>query len=125
MKKLLVFILAITLLFTFASCKQEKCKNHADTSGDGICEECGKAAEAKPSDKPEGEGAALTLTEDGEATFKIVTASDISFNLRLAITDFIDALGEYDITVKHVNDTRARRRMRGPCRKSRRQRCQI
>lgn len=70
------------------------CKNHADTNGDGLCEECGKAAE------PSGETAHdLTLIKDGEALFDIVLGEDASVDVRFTITSLKETLKSAGINV--------------------------
>ena len=54
MKKILLLILALTLVFALVSCGE--CDRHIDENGDGICDECDeKLAADPPSEDPPSE----------------------------------------------------------------------
>ena len=112
MKKILKsFILALVTLalaFSLFACKtKEECKNHKDTNGDGLCEECGEKAEKQKDDKEtedDDEKATLSLIADGEVNFRIVKGADINSGTRLAIDDLVRTFKKMDIILEVVED---------------------
>lgn len=46
MKKILIIVLALTLVFALVSCGE--CDEHIDENGDNICDECGEKIESQP-----------------------------------------------------------------------------
>ena len=46
MKKILLLILLLTLVFALVSCGE--CDGHIDENGDGLCDECDEKIEAQP-----------------------------------------------------------------------------
>ena len=103
-KKLMLALLAFTLVFTLFSCKdnsnKEECPDHLDTTGDGLCEVCGAMAETKLEPK-----SVELANEDGEAFFQIVLANDIDNSLKQDITKFQKKLNAIGIKTTIVNDT--------------------
>ena len=87
-RNILILLLTLTMVFVLASCKKE-CKNHFDTNGDGLCEECGKKAEKKKGDKEEKEEkeptVSVTVAEDGEFKYQFVRGSDIEMSTRATL----------------------------------------
>lgn len=69
-RKILILLFATAILFTLVSCKKE-CKNHFDTSGDGLCEECGKAADKKQDDTQK---VSLTIAEGASSNISLYAA---------------------------------------------------
>ena len=102
MKKVLLLLIALSLTLCLFACKgEDKCQNHFDTNGDGLCEECNKAADPKEEPKKE----SLTLIEDGEAKFQIVYPDDISVDMRSNIGDVVNNLKKLGITVDMVSES--------------------
>ena len=102
-----IFLLLITLLLAFSlfSCRKKEepaCPEHLDTTGDGLCEMCGAAAETKldTSDTD------IVLIEDGEFKFRVVTASDANSGTRLALNDLNKKLKKMGTTLEVVEDTK-------------------
>ena len=125
MKKLKIFfvlLLSLLLVFTLASCgepctehvdadKNGKCDNcktevpivcdeHEDANEDYICDVCGEELEA-----PLVENSDLTLIEDGEVLFRIVSGSDLNSDSLKQITKFVSGLKKLDLEVESVEYT--------------------
>ncbi len=60
MKKSLVFILALVLIFTLGfslvACQDTHCTEHVDSDSDGKCDTCGESVEAEKGDTGGGGG---------------------------------------------------------------------
>ena len=54
-KFLILLLVLATLVSSFVACGGGECQNHADTNGDGLCEECGKEAEPQGGEPEEPE----------------------------------------------------------------------
>ena len=50
MKKILLLILALTLVLALVSCGE--CDGHIDENGDGLCDECNEKIEVQPPVNP-------------------------------------------------------------------------
>jgi len=98
-RKFVLVFLAFSLCFTLFACGGAKCENHFDTTGDGLCELCGKEAEYK---MPEAKDLALIV--DGEALFQIVVEKDIDSNARLTLNRIVSSLDDMGIKTKIVED---------------------
>ena len=54
LKKVLLLLIALSLTVCMFACKaKDECKNHKDTNGDGLCEECGEKVSNKKDDEEE------------------------------------------------------------------------
>ena len=67
----------------------------SDGDEDGYCDECDK-------DMPEEEG--LTLIENGEIKFSLVTSNEISGNVHMRLDGLVDSLAELGYTVNKYGD---------------------
>ena len=122
LKFFFVLLLSLLLVFTLASCgepctehvdadKNGKCDNcktevpivcdeHEDANEDYICDVCGEELEA-----PLVENSDLTLIEDGEVLFRIVSGSDLNSDSLKQITKFVSGLKKLDLEVESVDFT--------------------
>ena len=100
-KKILLMIIALALTVCLFACGGggDTCKNHADTNGDGLCEECGKAAE--PSQNTESD---ITLIDAGEAKFQIVLGDDTSTDVKFLATGLKSTLKSAGIDIVIAED---------------------
>jgi len=115
---ILVFALALALISCGEACTSHtdadsdgKCDNcgaevkvcdeHTDGDDDGKCDVCGTAVE---NEKPQG-GDTLTLIENGEAKFRIVTGRSIGTATRKAIDAFLDGMRDIGIKFDVVDYT--------------------
>lgn len=91
--------IALTLVLALFACggNTDECKNHADTNGDGICEECGKEAEPQGSVVNN-----VTLIENGKALFQIVIDSNVDVGVRLAANNIKMELNKQGIKIDVV-----------------------
>ena len=123
MKKLLLFLLALALVFSFASCGEKEhvdndndgkcdecgealneippCTEHTDENSDGKCDTCGTAVEGEEN---EDQGAPLVLIENGIAKFQIVYPVASGSSIRKAIKNFIDDMEDEDIEIESDTD---------------------
>ena len=102
MKKLLVLLLAVSLMLCTAlalfSCGDEPCTEHKDENSDGTCDVCGAEVETKTPDKAE-------LIKDGKVAFKIVLPKDISSAVKAKVEeDIVKVLEKLDADVEIVDD---------------------
>ena len=117
-KRILLMLLALTLLFTLIACNgggDDTCK-HEDEDEDGICDLCEICLEHIDDDEDglcdncdaeledEGEGEGISLIADGEILFQIVvqtqTVPDLKEALLYCMQDILagDAVGEMRVT---------------------------
>ena len=92
MKKLLLLLLTLSLVFALFSCGG--CK-HADTDGDGICDECEEKLEIKVKNIP-------LIDKAGLPTFKFVLASGIDTKAKATIQAAVSDLKDVDIEIDVV-----------------------
>ena len=106
LKKVLLLLIALSLTVCMFACKaKDECKNHKDTNGDGLCEECGEKVSNKKDDEEEETQSPLTLIEDGEAKFQFVYPDDISVDMRSNIGDIISSLKKLGVNVTMVAES--------------------
>ena len=92
-KKILIFLLSLTLIFTFFACGE--CK-HEDENNDGICDLCDEKLEVVSNN--------VALIEEGVANFQFVMADNVGMTPTKRIDTLIKDLADYDIDVKKVED---------------------
>ena len=117
LKRFLLLILALSLVFTLIACGDkggDTCK-HADEDEDGLCDACDEClghedddedgycdyCDEEMEDEPAGDG--IALIADGEILFQIVLGSDIG-SAKMVVDDFADILEELEVEVSIVTD---------------------
>ena len=118
-KRILLMLLALTLLFTLIACEDkgggackhedededglcdlcDVCLEHLDDDEDGLCDNCDAELEDEG-----GEGEVIALIEDGEILFQVVLGSDVTSSVRMTVDAYADALEEIDVTLNIVDD---------------------
>lgn len=135
MKRFVVFLLTIGLIFTLAACGSEDtdgtpptCTEHIDKNLDGKCDECGSVLEkthcAAHTDsdgdgkcdecgkelKTEGgifgDDSEITLIKDSVSSFRFVIANDLSSEVMESFEKYYDALKLSGITIETVADAK-------------------
>ena len=118
-KRILLMLLALTLLFTLIACGDkggDACK-HEDDDEDGVCDLCDVCLEHLDDDEDGlcdncdaeledegGEGEGIALIEDGEILFQVVLGSDTTSSVRMTIDSYADALEEIGATLSVVDE---------------------
>ena len=130
MKRILILLLSLTLVFAFVSCggsednpPAPECTEHVDANTDGKCDTCGATVEipapectehtdANTDGKCDKCGAAveipetvIKLIEDGVANFNFVFGAGINSSLRMEVMMLVDALDSIHVTTSAINET--------------------
>lgn len=129
MKKLLILLLSLILVFAFVSCggstdTPEECTEHVDEDTNGKCDKCGATLEVPKEECTEHsdlnkdgkcdicekdiskETVNIPLIEDGIAKFRFVLASTLTEEQRETFESYVNALrliGIYPIVVEESN----------------------
>ncbi len=108
-KKILILLLAFTLVFALASCVDggggggdTDCTEHADANNDGKCDKCN--VDVEPAQRPSGDGDGLVLIEGGKPKFNFVVEDDVSAAVMNAVNKVKKDLKKLDIEVEILYD---------------------
>ncbi len=122
LRKILLLILSLTLMFGLFACGTEPCTEHTDENGDGKCDVCGEKVDTPPCetcvdsdgdgkcDECGGEVSAIAvdipLITDGKANFQIVIGKNIDADVRKAVIKDIQTVlrNKYGVEVKVVDE---------------------
>ena len=104
LRTFLLIILTLSITLCLFSCKtKEECKNHFDTNGDGLCEECGEKAEKKQ----QSEDTNLSLLGDETINFRVVRSASASIGMRQSVDSLVATLKKLGYTLEVVEDSEA------------------
>ena len=93
--KFLLLVLALTVVFTFASCG----KDTGDGTNDGANDGTGDTGDVTPPEGENNDPDNLVLIEDSKAKFNIVLAYESDSAIRKSVESFIDDLRDIDVEI--------------------------
>ncbi len=97
MKKILVFILALTLCFALIACGETPCTEHVDADANGKCDNCDATVEPAGGDEVGGgtqNADSLELVKGDSATFQVIYTSETADTVGKPLTNFVKTLND-------------------------------
>ena len=100
--KLLLLILAMAMVFTFASCGE----NDGDGTNDGTNDGTGDTGDVTPPEDENEDTKNLVLIKDNKAKFRIVIADNVDGSTRKSVENFISDLQDIGVEIEeYVNSS--------------------